>query len=690
MNRCCLLVVAALSALCTAQDRLPKLPGYANYTANRGKARQLVKLVQMGSWDQAGDFKFSQGGASKVYRRSTNSVETVGASEQEPLPMPTPQEPGRGRQFSRVTAPDGKVAQYRDGNITLVMPDKKEIAVTTDGSLQKRVKYGIASWVYGEELEQRDAMGFSPDSSKLWYFRFDESSVVDSFFLASQRTAEPKLLREAYPKPGKPNPKVSIFVYDVASGKSVQVQTMGGDGEDGVGHYSYAASWRADSKALLFHRMDRRQQVLEFCSANPTNGNVTVLDKQVNKSGWVEFVPLTKYSSFSAALGPTKLLSMFEDTGYFNIGVVDLEKGGRTMLTMHPFDVLRIVRVDAAAKTIDYLTDNPEHPYHQQLWRVGWDGKGDHRITDPTKHHSVSISPDGKLIADRAESPTEPPVLQIVDASGKTLKVLAESDDSAFKAAGYSPVEWFPVKAKDGETIVYGHLHKPKDFDPNKKYPVIFSVYGGPLPPAWGSPAANWGTPDDRTNFGFLWVEVLQRDGQGRGRKFRQAIYGKLGGPEIDDMASIALELAKRPYVDAGKIGIEGTSYGGYASALALLRYPTVFAAACSCSAVTDYRYYDSTYTERYMGLLSDNEAGYTAGSCMTYAKDLKGRLLLYFGTADDNVHQNNSLSLIEALRRARKNIEVQIGTDFGHSGIDSDRMMEFFIERMVLDAERK
>jgi len=679
-----LMASGLLAALACAQDRLPFLPGYAEYAANRGKARPLLKLAPLGSWTDADNYRLTFNGKTLTYTRSTSAVTTTGGTDPEPVPVPQ----ARGRQVAEVSSVDGKVASYKDGNITLTLPDGTKTQITTDGSIEKRIKYGTASWVYGEELEQRDAMGFSPDGTKLWYFRFDEGQVLDSYFLLKQRSAQPTLGVEAFPKPGHPNPAVDIFIYDVAAKKSVKVQLRPGAFDDALGHYAYAAAWRKDSKALLFHRMDRRQQEMELCAADPATGAVKVLDRQVNKVGWVEYVPLWAYTNHEWALGDDKLLSFFEDSGYFNIGVVDVVNGGRKMLTSHKFDVLRVLRVDKATNTIDYMTDNPDKPYHQQLWRMNLDGSGDHRITDPTKHHTVSISPDGKTIADRAETPSEAPVVQILDADGKVLKVLAQSDTSAFTQAGYQPEEWVKFKADDG-TDLYGRLGKPKNFDPKKKYPVIFSVYGGPLPPHWGSPSANYQVPGDMTNLGFLWVEIMQRDGQGRGRAFRQAIYKKMGGPEIDDMAALARELIKRPYVDATKIGIEGTSYGGYASATALLRYPDLFAAACSCSPVTDYRYYDTTYTERYMGLLEDNVAGYDAGSCIKLAPNLKGRLLLYFGTADDNVHQNNTLSLVEAFRRARKNIEVQVGTDFGHSGIDNERMMEFFIERMVMENPR-
>jgi len=171
----------------------------------------------------------------------------------------------------------------------------------------------------------------------------------------------------------------------------------------------------------------------------------------------------------------------------------------------------------------------------------------------------------------------------------------------------------------------------------------------------------------------------------GRGKKFLDAIYQKLGTVEIDDQAAGVQELCKRPYVDCSRVGIMGTSYGGYASALAILRHPEVFRAAAASSPVTDWRHYDTIYTERYMWIPQENAAGYDAGSAMTYADKLKGGLMLYYGSADNNVHPNNSMQLIAALQKAGKSFEVQVGPDRGHSSMSLDRMMEFIIENLVL-----
>ena len=188
------------------------------------------------------------------------------------------------------------------------------------------------------------------------------------------------------------------------------------------------------------------------------------------------------------------------------------------------------------------------------------------------------------------------------------------------------------------------------------------------------------------TELGFLVVSLDSRSASGRGKHFMDAIYEKLGVVEVDDQAAGVRSLGDRPYVDRNRVGIFGTSYGGYVSALALLRHPDVFQAASASSAVTDWRHYDTIYTERYMWIPQENTAGYDAGSAMTYAEDLRGRLMIYYGTADNNVHPSNAMQLIEALQRAGKSFEVQVGPDRGHSGINRDRMMEFFIEALVLE----
>jgi dipeptidyl-peptidase-4 len=241
----------------------------------------------------------------------------------------------------------------------------------------------------------------------------------------------------------------------------------------------------------------------------------------------------------------------------------------------------------------------------------------------------------------------------------------------------------FTYKAADGKTELHGMIHFPSNFDPSKRYPALASVYGGPESAA---SSERFTLPNLITEYGFLLLTLDSRAVPGLGKRTLDAIYLKLGQTEMDDMAEGVKALWNRPYFDKDRVGIMGSSYGGYSAAMEVLRHPEVFAAGSAASPPTDWRNYDTIYTERYMGTPEENQAGYDAGAAMTYAANLKGRLLIYYGTADNNVHPSNSLQLIKALQQAGKSFEVQVGPDQGHSNVNSQRMMEFFIENLVLD----
>lgn len=260
---------------------------------------------------------------------------------------------------------------------------------------------------------------------------------------------------------------------------------------------------------------------------------------------------------------------------------------------------------------------------------------------------------------------------------------LAEGDLAAIRQAGFAPPEEFTYKAADGKTDLYGLLYKPSDFDPNKKYPLLVDVYAGPDTPQAEMVTENFRLGRGLTEMGFLVASFDGRGTTGRGAAFRDAVYGRLGQAEIDDQAAGVKFLRQRPYVDGAHVGIYGTSYGGYASLMCLLRYPDVFAAASASSAVTDWRNYDSIYTERFMGLPAQNQKGYEAASAMSYVKNLKGKLLLYYGTADNNVHPANTLQLISALGEAGKSYDLQVGPDAGHTAVNQNRMLEFFLDAL-------
>lgn len=691
-----------------AQDRLKKMPGYEQY---QKMSREIPGSVKMGtmsvSWVEGGKaFDYQKDGKTYRYDFATGKAEE--SSKEGKIATKGGEGPGgrrgrqgggggqggggrggvggveRGRQSTSGTSPDGKLkAVYRDRN--LWMSDAKgqnETAITTDGSEKNRIKYGTASWVYGEELRQRTAMWWSPDSKKIAYYRFDESKVPDFYLQLGQTGIQSKMDIEPYPKAGAPNPIVELFVYDIASKKSTQIDVRDGKPFENsvVGHYVYDVVWSPDGKELFFNRTNRRQNIMEFAAANPETGKCRVIIREEWLPSWVENTPTMRYLK-----DRNRFIWTSERTGFKNLYLYDLTGKLLVTLTNHPYETANIIRVDEDAGLLYYMARSGDNPIKLQLHRVGLDGKGDVRITDPAFHHSVDIAPDGKHFIDVAQTHDSPPVTRLLDGAGKVIEELAKSDTSKFDKLGLKRIELLKFKAADGVTDLYGMLHKPSNFDPAKKYPLLVTVYAGP---ATNAARETFATPNALTEYGFLVASFDSRSAAGRGKKFLDAIYLKLGVTEIDDQAAGVKSLWDRPYLDKKRVGIFGTSYGGYASALCLLRHPDVFQAACASSPVTDYRHYDTIYTERYLWIPQENKAGYDAGSAITYADKLKGRLMLYYGTADNNVHPNNTMQLIRALQRAGKSFEVQVGPDAGHSGISQPRMMEFFIENLVKNPE--
>ena len=685
-------LVALVPFEADAQDRLKSMPGYDQYIKMSAQIPGAVKLGSLFvTWkDEGKSFDYRVGGKLMHFDIATKKAEEVGAAKGIDVPFKAPGKKGggppgggfvqRGRQATTALAPGGKLkAFYRDHNLWISdAGGANEFAVTTDGNAKDRVKFGTACWVYGEELYQNTAMWWSPDAKKLAYYRVDESKVRDYYLQLDQTKLQSRMDIEAYPKAGATNPVLDLFVYDLATKKIVQLDVRDGKPfeNDVVGHYVYGISWTADGKEVLFHRTNRKQNIMEFAAGNPETGSCRVVVREEWPASWTENSPTMRYLS-----DKNRFLWISERTGYKNIYLYDVSGKLLATVTKHPFEVAAIISVDEKAGEIFYTARSGDNPMKLQLHRCQLDGKNDKRLTDPAFHHSVQLAPDGKHFIDNYETLDTPPASRVVDADGMLVAELAKSDLTRFDALGLKKAERITFKAADGKTDLYGMLYRPSNFDPAKKYPLLVSVYAGP---ATNGASETFAQPSTLAEFGFLVARFDSRSAAGRGKVALDAIYGKLGVVEIDDQAAGVKALWDRPYLDKERVGIYGTSYGGYASTLCLLRHPDVFHAAVASSSVTDFRLYDSIYTERYMDLPQANKKGYDAGSAMAYASKLKGRLMIYFGTADDNVHPANSMQLIKALQAAGKSFEVQVGPDQGHTAISQPRMMEFFIENLV------
>jgi dipeptidyl-peptidase 4 len=692
--------VAALAACATlrpaiggAQDVLTSLPGYGQYER---MLPQLETAVSSGAlnvvWAADGrSFEYVRDGKRYRYDVAARAVRELGEATTGGASgrfggrggRGRGAGPARGRQFTEQTAPDSAhVAFFKDDNLWVRDADGGHaIGVTTDGSAARRIKYGTASWVYGEELGQRTAFWWSPDGKKLAYYRFDESRVPDYYLQMAQTTLYDSVNTEAYPKPGVPNPTVDLFVYDLASGKTTRLDVRDGRPfeNDVVGYYVYNVNWSPDGGELTLNRTNRRQNVMEFTGCNPDTGACHAIVRESWPTGWVQNHPYMRYLADGH-----RFIWESERTGFRNYYLYDLNGTLLATLTHHAFETAGVLDVDERAGLLYYMARDGDNFMKLQLHRVHLDGTGDARLTDPAFNHRVALSPDRRFFVDVAETHEVPPTTRLMATDGTLVAALATSDMSHYRTLGLTPAEMFTYKAADGVTTLHGMISFPSNFDPKRTYPVLVSVYGGP---ASGSNTARetFVTPNPLTEFGFLVVNLDSRAAPGMGKRQLDAIYLKLGQTEMDDMAEGVKALWGRPYVDSAHVGIYGTSYGGYTSLMELVRHPEVFAAASAASPPTDWRNYDTIYTERYMWIPQENEQGYDLGSAMHYVDQMKGRLLIYYGSADNNVHPTNSMEMIRTLQRAGKSFEVQVGPDMGHSAVNTQRMMEFFIENLKM-----
>jgi dipeptidyl-peptidase-4 len=698
-----LVATAIASRRAAAQDRLKTMPGYEQYQRMAPQIAQVAAAVgnrafgqPAAAWTPDGKYVvFQSGGQSHTYDVTAHKV----IDQAPPASSNTAAaagrggrggrggvgQPERGRQFSETIAPAGNHrAFYKDRNVWLGdSTGANAVAITSDGSDKTRIKYGTASWVYGEELSQRTAMWWSPDGKKLAFYRFDESKVPD-FYLATNLTKiQDTLDVEAYPKPGVSNPVVDLMVYDVDTKTTTKLNVRDGKdfANDVLGYYVFRVEWSPKGDELTFLRTNRRQNVLEMVACTPGAPSCRVVIHEEWPTGWIDDDPAPQVTWLADG---NRFIWESDRTGFKNYYLYDFRAGKLiNPVTKVGAEVAGIVRVDEPSNTLYYTARDGENYMKFQFHRVKLDGTGDVRLTDPHFTHSVALSPDAKHFVDIAETHDEPAVTRLVDMKGTIEGEISRTDISKFEQLGLKKLEMYTYTTSDGQATLHGLISYPSNFDPAKKYPVLVSVYGGPG--VGNSTNERFGVPSALTEYGFIVLQVEARTNPGMGRKYLDAVYLKLGQVEIDDMADGVRALFTRPYIDRNRVGIYGTSYGGYTSVMELLRHPEVFAAASASSPPTDWRNYDTIYTERYMWIPQENPDGYSKGSAMTYVNDLRGRLMLYYGTADNNVHPSNMMQLVSGLQRAGKSFDLQVGPDQGHSGLNAQRMLEFFIENLVI-----
>jgi dipeptidyl-peptidase-4 len=582
-----------------------------------------------------------------IYRRSSKGIFYVVdmATGQKQLLM-------NGEKISYATlSPDNnKVAFVKDNNLFLVeLSSNKLIQITTDGEWNKIIN-GSADWVYEEEFSMAQAFQWSPDGKKISFIRFDESAVPE-FNMQLWGPLYPKDYKFKYPKAGEKNALVSIHVYELATGKTQKI-----DAGTETDIYLPRIYWTKDANTLAFIRLNRLQNQMDLFHANASTGTSSLIISDVSKT----YVDLDNNDNLEYLADGKTFIRTSEQDGFKHIYHHGIDGKLIRQITNGPWEVSSLVGVDEKAKKVYFLSTEAS-PLERNLYVIGLDGKGKKALTPAKGTHAVNMSPDHKFYIDYYSTADTPVRVSLNDASGKETKLLEDNQALKDRLTGFAlgKKEFFTLPTVDG-TELNAYIIKPADFDPNKKYPVLMYVYGGPgsqnVLNSWGGTRDFW--HQQLAAEGIIVACVDNRGTGARGRDFKHSTYANLGKLETIDQIEGAKYFAKMPFVDPARIGIWGWSYGGYMSSLALMIGNDVFKTAIAVAPVTTWRYYDTIYTERFLQTPQLNPSGYDDNSPITHVNKLKGNLLLIHGTGDDNVHFQNSVDLVNALISADKQFE--------------------------------
>jgi dipeptidyl-peptidase 4 len=619
----------------------------------------------------------------QIYRRSSKALNFVWDMKGKTM---TPVF-DKGRQSNVTFNPKGnRLAFTMENNLYVRDLETNEVKqVTTDGA-QNKIINGFCDWVYEEEFEFTRAFEWSEDGTKIGFLRFDEGDVPEFTMQIYRDAAYPKAQTFKYPKVGEPNSKVTVWIYDLQSQALTQVQTD----ETTPDVYFPRLRWTADGELCVL-RMNRHQNELDLLLASPKTGKTRLLLHETNKA----YIEITDDFKFLA--DGKHFLWMSEQNGFNHLYLYDMKGKMQQQLTKGNWDVLKCYGIDEANKRLYYQAAKSS-PTQKAIYCVQLDGKNDKALFDQNATNDADFSPTFEYAVLTQSNANTPPVYSIFNATnGKIVRTLEDNArvQTLQKQYGAAKVEFFQFTHRDesdAPVTLNGYWIKPNDFDPKKKYPIFMTQYSGPN----SQKATNSWIGQD-----YWWYQLLVQqgyivvcvDGRGtgaRGEAFRKITYKQLGHYEVIDQIAAAKWLAQQPFVDGSRIGIFGWSYGGYMSSLCITKGADVFKTAIAVAPVTNWKWYDSIYTERYMQSDKDNPKGYADNSPVYFADRLKGNFLLIHGMADDNVHFQNSVELVNALIKANKQFDVAYYPNRNHGIYGGDtrlhlytKMTKFLLEKL-------
>jgi dipeptidyl-peptidase 4 len=558
-------------------------------------------------------------------------------------------------------SPDGKkIAFVHQNNLYIKdLSTKKETAITTDGKFNFIIN-GACDWVYEEEFEFAKAFFWSPDSRKIAYYRFDESKVKE-YNMQLWGNNYPSDYRFKYPKVGEDNSLVKLLYFSLEGNKNIEIDAS----VPGEREYFPRMRWTGNANVISYYRMNRLQNKLEIIHYDITQKKSFIPYTETD-SAYVEINDNHFYFTDSENFVFTSEKNGFRHIYFYNKATQQISP-----LTNGNYEVAEVLGIDQRIKRI-YFISQENSPLEKHLFSVDLTSLKKKKISQEKGVHSISFAPEFNYYFDVYSNISTPPTMTLRESlKGDLINSLSDNKGLREKLTQtrISLYEFFNFTTSQN-VLLNAWMIKPPDFDINKKYPVFMTVYGGPgsqeVMNTWKGSSSMW--YQLLAQNGYIVLCVDGRGTGGRGAAFKKVTQFNLGKYEAEDVIETAKYMRTQKYVDSTRIGIFGWSFGGYLSSLAITKGADYFKSAIAVAPVTNWRYYDNIYTERYMGLPKDNAKGYDENAPAYFAKLLKGNYLLIHGTADDNVHLQNSLEMQRALINANKQFELFYYPDKDHS----------------------
>ena len=617
----------------------------------------------------------------QIYRRSSRANYLVYDRQSGSM---TPLYPEGKQQYATFNPQADKVAFVHDNNLYYKdLATGKVVAITKDGEYNKII-YGATDWVYEEELSFARAFEWSPDGMRLGFYRFDESEVKEFTMTNYRDELYPEYETFKYPKVGEQNSKVDIYIFDLRVGKSLPV-FLGQDKDI----YIPRIKWTANSDKLCVLRMNRHQNHIELLLADPRSGETELLLEEKNKY----YISEEVLDNLTFLKNGKQFIWTSEMDGWHHIYLYDMKGRKVEQITKGKWEVTAFYGVDEKAGRVYYQAAE-NSPMERQVYSIGLDGKDKQVLAGESGWNSAQFSQTYDYYVVTHSTANKPATYTVLDRKGRRLRVIEENLGLKKKMQEYGvqPIEFFSFKTQEGVDL-NGWMIKPRDFKETRQYPVFMFVYGGP-----GSQQVT----DSWKGFNYWWFQMLAQQGYivacvdnrgtgGRGEEFKKMTYQQLGYYETLDQIQAAKYLGSLKYTDPARIGIFGWSYGGYMSSLCILKGNDVFKAAIAVAPVTNWKWYDTIYTERYMRTYQENEKGYRENSPVYFAGRLKGAYLLVHGMSDDNVHFQHTAEMANALINANKQFETYFYPNRNHGIYGGNARLHLYTKMTAfLDANLK